>query len=39
VEISKRSRSKFAEFATAFAVLRLIDQVFENEDFEPIDDY
>lgn len=39
MEISKRSRSKFAEFATAFAVLREIDQVFENEDFESIADY
>ncbi len=39
MEISKRTRSKFAEFASAFGELRLIDQVFENEDFEPIDYY
>lgn len=39
MEISKRSRLKFADFASDFAVLRLIDQVFDMEDFEPLPDY
>lgn len=39
MQISKRTRLKFAEFASDFAVLRLIDQVFESEDFEPKPDY
>ena len=39
MEISKRTRRKFADFACGFAVLRLIDDVFESEDFSPIADY
>lgn len=39
MQISKRTRLKFADFASDFAVLRLIDQVFESEDFEPVPDY
>ncbi len=39
MQISKRTRLKFADFASDFAVLRLIDQVFESEDFEPVLDY
>jgi hypothetical protein len=34
VQISKRTRFKFGEFATSYAVLRDIDQVFMSEDFE-----
>jgi hypothetical protein len=39
VQISKRTRWKFADFASDFAVLRLIDQVFDAEDFEPLAGY
>lgn len=39
MQFSKRTRFKFAEFATAFAVLRDIDRVFMAEDFEPVPDY
>lgn len=39
MQISKRTKFKFAEFATAFAVLRDIERVFTSEDFEPIADY
>lgn len=34
MQISKRTRYKFGEFATAYAVLRQIDDVFMAEDFE-----
>lgn len=37
--ISKRTRRRFADFASDFAVLRLIDDVFEAEDFTPQPDY
>jgi hypothetical protein len=33
--ISKRTRRRFADFASDFAVLRLIDDVFEAEEFTP----
>lgn len=39
VQISKRTRFKFGEFATGFAVLREIDRVFMAEDFEPVPNY
>lgn len=39
VQISKRTKYKFAEFATGFAVLRQIDDVFVAEDFEPVENY
>lgn len=39
MQISKRTRYKFAEFATGFAVLRLIEDAFMAEDFEPIENY
>jgi hypothetical protein len=39
VQISKRTRFKFGEFATAYAVLRDIERVFMAEDFEPVSDY
>jgi hypothetical protein len=39
MEISKRTRLKFGEFATDYAVLRLINQAFIMEDFEPVADY
>ena len=39
VQISKRTRFKFGEFATAYAVLRDIDRVFMAEDFEPVPNY
>jgi hypothetical protein len=39
VQISRRTQLKFADFACDFAVLRLIDQVFLAEDFEPKPDY
>jgi len=39
VQISKRTKYKFGEFATAFAVLRQIDAVFMAEDFEPVENY
>jgi len=37
LQISKRSRYKFGEFASAYAVLRQIDQVFTAEDFERVE--
>jgi len=39
VNISKRTKYKFGEFATAFAVLRQIEDVFGAEDFEPVENY
>ncbi len=36
MQISKRTRFKFGEFATAYAVLRQIDLVFMSEDFEHV---
>jgi hypothetical protein len=39
VQISKRTKFKFAEFATAFVVLRDIDRVFMAEDFERVANY
>ncbi len=39
MQISKRTKYKFGEFATAFAVLRQIDDVFVAEDFEPVENY
>jgi hypothetical protein len=39
VQISRRTRFKFGEFATAYAVLRDIERVFMGEDFEPVADY
>lgn len=39
MQISKRTRFKFGEFATAYAVLRDIDRVFMAEDFEPVPNY
>lgn len=39
VQISKRTRYKFGEFATGWAVLRQIDEVFMAEDFEPVENY
>ena len=34
MQLSKRTRSQFAEFATSNMVIRLIDQAFMSEDFE-----
>jgi hypothetical protein len=39
MQISKRTKYKFGEFATAFAVLRQIEDVFVAEDFEPVENY
>jgi hypothetical protein len=39
MQISKRTRFKFGEFATAYSVLRDIDEVFMAEDFEPVEGY
>lgn len=39
VQVSKRTRYKFLEFASAYAVLRDIDRVFMAEDFEPVPNY
>jgi Abortive infection C-terminus len=39
VQISNRTRYKFGEFATAYAVLRTIEAVFIAEDFEPLPNY
>lgn len=39
MQISRRSRLKFGDFACDYAVLRLIDQAFLAEDFEPQPDY
>ena len=39
MQISKRTKYKFGEFATEFAVLRQIDDVFVAEDFEPVENY
>jgi len=39
VQISKRTRIKFGEFATDYSVLRLINHAFVMEDFEPVPDY
>lgn len=39
MQISKRTRFKFGEFATAYAVLRDIDQVFMAEDFEHVENW
>lgn len=39
MQVSKRTKYKFAEFATGFAVLRQIDDVFVAEDFEPVENY
>jgi hypothetical protein len=39
VQISNRTKYKFAEFATGFAVLRQIENVFIAEDFEPVPNY
>jgi hypothetical protein len=39
MQISKRAKYKFGEFATAFAVLRQIKDVFVAEEFEPVENY
>jgi hypothetical protein len=39
MQISRRSRLKFADFACDFAILRLIDQAFLGEDFGSLQDY
>lgn len=39
VQISRRTRFRFGEFATAYAVLRDIESVFTGEDFEPVPNY
>ena len=39
MQISKRTRYKFGEFSSGWAVLRQIDEVFMAEDFEPVENY
>jgi hypothetical protein len=36
VQILKRTKFKFGDFATDYAVLREIERVFLAEDFEPV---